>query len=273
MKKIRLKSGNQIPVLGFGTYKLKGEDGVKAVKTAIDLGYKHLDTAESYNNQTEVSHAIEKSGISRDELFITSKVSYENLHYDDVITACENTLDELNTEYLDLYLIHWPNKNIPIEETMRALSDLKQEGKIKDIGVSNFTRNHLEEVKEVSDEDIVVNQVEFHPYLYQKELYDYCMDNGIYITAYSPIARGDVFGDSLLSIIAKKHGKNEAQIALRWMMQKDIIVIPRSSNPEHIKSNFELFDFELSDDEVSKIDSLDRQERLIDPSWGEFDYR
>ncbi|MFP4661661.1 MAG: aldo/keto reductase [Halanaerobiales bacterium] len=271
MKNIKLKTGNLIPVLGFGTYELKGEEGIDAIKTAIDLGYTHIDTAESYNNQREIASAIEESGLSRSDLFLTSKVSYEHLHYNDVIKACENTLDELKTDYLDLYLIHWPNKNIPIEETMRALSDLKQNGKIKDIGVSNFTIKHIEEVKKVSDDDIVVNQVEFHPYLYQKELYNYCMDNDIYITAYSPIARGDVSGDGVLKDIAQKYEKNEAQVTLRWLVEKDIIVIPRSSNPDHIESNFDLFDFELSEEEISKINSVDRQERLVDPSWGEFD--
>ncbi len=272
MEKIELKDGNdhRIPVLGFGTYKLNGDEGIKAIETALDIGYRHIDTAEAYNNQAEVSQAIKNSSLDRKDLFITSKVSYEHLHYSDVMKACEDTLQELNTDYLDLYLIHWPNKKIPIEETMRALSKLKTDGKILNIGVSNFTIKHLEELKTVTNDKVVLNQVEFHPYLYQKDLYDYCNDNNISLTAYSPIARGGVFGNPVIAEIGKKYNKNEAQITLKWMIQKDIIVIPRSSNAAHIKSNFDIFDFELNTDEISRIDNIDKQERLIDPEWGEF---
>ncbi len=270
MKEINLQNGDKIPALGFGTYKLTGSEGIKAMETALDVGYRHIDTAEDYHNQVEVSQAIKNSSIAREDLFITSKVSYEHLHYGDVIKACEETLQELNTDYLDLYLIHWPNKKIPIEETLRALSNLKADGKILNIGVSNFTIKHLEGVKDVTDEDIVINQVEIHPYLYQKELYEYCNDNNISLTAYSPIARGGVFGDPVIVEIGKKYNKNEAQITLKWMIQKDIIVIPRSSNGAHIKANFDIFDFELNIDDIYRIDNIDKQERLIDPDWGEF---
>lgn len=270
MKILKFKTGDKIPGVGFGTYKLTGSQGIKAIENALDVGYRHIDTAEGYNNQPEVSQAIKNSKLSRRELFITSKVGYDNLHYDDVIAACEKTLQELSTDYLDLYLIHWPNKKIPIEETVRALAKLKSDGKIKNIGVSNFTIKHLEELNDLTDEEIVVNQVEFHPYLNQEDLYKYCKDNNILLTAYSPIARGEVFGDSIIAKIAKKYGKDEAQITLKWMIQKDIIVIPRSSNPAHIKSNYQLFDFKLNKQEMASIDNIERQERLIDPDWGEF---
>jgi len=270
MKLLKFKTGDEIPSVGFGTYKLTGTEGIRAIENALDIGYRHIDTAEGYNNQREVSQAIKNSKLSRRDLFITSKVGYDNLHYNDVIQACEETLQELNTDYLDLYLIHWPNKKIPIEETMKAMGKLKGDGKIKNIGVSNFTIKHLEGVNNLTDEEIVLNQVEFHPYHNQEGLYKYCKENNILLTAYSPIARGEVFGDSIIAEIAKKYGKNEAQITLKWMMQKDIIVIPRSSNSAHIKSNFDIFDFELNNDEIYMIDNIDKQERLIDPDWGEF---
>ena len=270
MKILKFKTGDKIPGVGFGTYKLTGSEGIKAIENALEVGYRHIDTAEGYNNQPEVSKAIKNSGLSRRELFITSKVGYDNLHYDNLIQACEETLQELKTDYLDLYLIHWPNKMISVEETLRAMGKLKSDGKIKNIGVSNFTIKRLEEVKGITDEEVVLNQVEFHPYLYQKELYEYCNDNNISLAAYSPIARGGVFGDPVIAEIGKKYYKNEAQVTLKWMIQKDIIVIPRSSNAAHIKANFDIFDFELNNDEIYRIDNIDKQERLIDPDWGEF---
>lgn len=270
MKKLKLKSGDIIPIIGFGTYKLTGKEGKEAIEKAIKIGYRHIDTAEAYNNQSEVAKAINTSGVSRNDLFVTSKVWYDNLGYDNVITACEDTLTELETDYLDLYLIHWPNYKIPIEETLRAMTDLKNQGKIRNIGVSNFTVDHLKEAKNVFDGDIVTNQVEFHPYLYQEELYNYCRESDIRITAYSPVARAEVIGDSVIKEIAEKYNKTEIQVSLKWLIQKDIIVIPRSNNPEHIKSNFDVFDFNLSDEDMDRIDFINRNERLVDPQWGEF---
>ncbi|MFW6389761.1 MAG: aldo/keto reductase [Halanaerobiales bacterium] len=272
MKKIKLKSGDEIPVIGFGTYTLKGSEGIKSIEIALESGYIHIDTAESYENQKEVSQAIRNSSLLRRDIFLTSKVDFNNLAYNDLIRACDQTLIDLETDYLDLYLIHWPNKKIPMDETFAAMKKLKEEGKIRNLGVSNFTIKHLKEAEEHSDIDIVTNQVEFHPFLYQKELYEYCMSKDILITAYSPIARGKVFESEVLKKIAEKYDKNPAQLSLRWMIEKDIVVIPRSKNPEHIKNNVQLFDgWELSLEDVESIDNIKEEKRLIDPDWGEFD--
>ncbi|MEJ6951063.1 aldo/keto reductase [Natronospora cellulosivora (SeqCode)] len=272
MKKIKLKTGDQIPVIGFGTYTLKGADGVKAIEIALNNGYFHIDTAESYQNQIEVGKAIRNSTLDREDIFLTSKVDFNNLAYDDVLKACDETLLELETDYLDLYLIHWPNKKIPMKETFRALEKLASQGKIRNVGVSNFTINHLKEAEKSSDLEIVTNQVEFHPFLNQKELYYYCKEKGIIITAYSPIARGKVFQNRELIRIANKYNKNPAQLTLKWLIEKDIVVIPRSRTPEHIKSNIQLFnDWQLSIDDIEAIDNIEKQQRLINPEWGEFD--
>jgi 2,5-diketo-D-gluconate reductase B len=272
MIKKKLKTGDEIPVIGFGTYTLQGSEGIKAIETAIELGYRHIDTAENYNNQREVARAISNSNIDREELFITSKVSYEHLKYDDLKRACDQTLQELKVEFLDLYLIHWPNRSIPLQESLEAMLELKAEGKIRNLGVSNFTIGHLEEVRDITDQ-VTINQVEFHPYLNQRELLQYCQDHQINLTAYSPIARGKILGDPVIKEIAREMGKNEAQVTLRWMIQKGIIVIPRSRKEEHIRSNFELFDWQLSTEQMEKIEEINRDERLIDPSWGEFDLK
>lgn len=272
MKKLKLKSGDEIPVIGFGTYTLKGSEGINSVEIALESGYRHIDTAEAYQNQKEVGQAIKNSSLKREDIFLTSKVDFNNLAYNNVLSACDETLLDLDTDYLDLYLIHWPNKKIPMEETFKALKKLKEQGKIRNVGVSNFTIKHLEDVEEISDVDIATNQVEFHPFLYQKELYDYCMSKNILITAYSPIARGKVFESEVLKKIANKYDKNPAQLSLKWMIEKDIVVIPRSKTPEHIKNNIQLFDWELKDEDIALIDNIKEEKRLVDPEWGEFDY-
>jgi diketogulonate reductase-like aldo/keto reductase len=256
MQFAKLNSGADMPMVGIGTWTLKGDKCRESVRKALDIGYKHIDTAEAYDNQKQVALGIKDSGVDRDDIFITSKVWKSNLRYSDTLSACDNTLGELQTDYLDLYLIHWPNEDIPMKETFEALTKLKDDGKIKDIGVSNFTISHLKTAKSVSQSPISADQVKYHPYENPNDLLEYCKDNDIVITAYSPFGRGDLFTDERLTKIADSHDKSLAQIIIRWLIQKGIVVIPRSSSEEHLKANLDVFDWELSDDIIQKLENL-----------------
>lgn len=265
---VTLKNGVLMPILGLGTWQLTGKECEKAVKDAISLGYTHIDTAEYYNNQKEIGKAIKNA--DRKKLFITSKVWHDNLKYDDVIKACEKTLNDLETSYLDLYLIHWPNKRIGMKETFNALKKLYNDKKIRSVGVSNFTIAHLEEALKIFEIPIAVNQVEFHPYLYQKDLLDFCTKNRIILTAYSPLAQGKVFNEKRMTEISKRYNKTPGQITLRWMIDKNIVVIPKARGITHLKSNMKLFDFKLTETDNIMIEALNKNERMINPSFAEF---
>lgn len=270
MKELKISNGS-IPQLGFGTYQLRGKECVDAIKTAIEVGYTHIDTAEIYGHEEEVGKAID--AIDREDLFITSKVWRSSLSYRGVMQSCNETLKKLDTDYLDLYLIHWPNKNAPYPEVFEAMFGLMKQGKIKNVGVSNFTINHMKKaLKHAKDAgvEISVNQVEFHPFLYQKELLEFCNEHDVVLTAYSPIARGKVLKHPLLQQIGEKYDKTAAQVSLRWGLQKNVVVIPKSGNAERIQENFEVFDFELSSTDMKKIDGIKEENRLIDPNFGEF---
>ncbi len=267
--KVTLKNKIEMPVLGLGTYLLKGEECYNAVKIALNLGYTHIDTAAYYNNHVEIGKAIK--GYDRKKLFITSKVWIGNLHYNDVLKSCYTALKEMETPYFDLYLIHYPYKKIPIKETIEAMAKLYNEKKIRAFGVSNFTIKHLKDAMAVSKLPLCINQVEFHSFLYQKELLSFCLKNHIYITAYSPLARGLVNNDNTIKEIAKKYNKTPTQISLRWLIEKKIIAIPKGSSDEHIKENMSIFDFKLKKSDIEKIDNLP-QSRLVNPDFAEFDY-
>jgi diketogulonate reductase-like aldo/keto reductase len=245
MQFAKLNSGADMPMLGIGTWTLKGSKCRESVRKALEVGYRHIDTAEAYENQKQIALAIKDGDVDRDEIFITSKVWKTNLRYGDVMTACDKTLQELQTNYLDLYLIHWPNEDIPMKETFEALTKLKSDGKVRDIGVSNFTIPHIQEAKSVSETPISVNQVVCNPYNNQDDLLNYCRDNNTVITAYSPFGRGDLFTDERLRKIAGGYEKSLAQIILRWLTQKGIVVIPRSSSEDHLKANLDIFDWKL----------------------------
>jgi diketogulonate reductase-like aldo/keto reductase len=264
---LTLKNGVKMPVLGLGTWQLEGKECVEAVQAALRLGYTHIDTAEMYGNQREIGVAIR--GHDRKRLFITSKVWYTHLRKKDVIAACTQTLKELGTPYLDLYLIHWPNSAVPLRETFEALKELYDDGKVRAVGVSNFTVRHVEEALKASKVDICVNQVEFHPLLYQQELLGFCDKHHIRLTAYSPLGRGAVLKDATVAEIAAKHGKTAAQVALRWLYEKGAIVIPKGSSEEHLRENMAIFDFELTKEEAERLDSLSRR-RIIRPPFAEF---
>ena len=254
-----LNNGIKMPYLSLGVFNC---DGVtNAVTNALAAGYRHIDTASIYDNEVEVGKAIRQSGLDRKEVFVVSKVWNIDQGFNNTIKAYNQSLKKLKLDFLDLYLIHWPVKNKFIE-TWKALEYLYEKGLVRAIGVSNFLKNHLEELLPKTNIIPMVNQMEFHPYLVQQELIDLCKLNGIQYEAWSPLMRGEIFKIELLKRLGIKYNKSIAQIVLRWDLQKGIITIPKSSNNERIVSNADLFDFELSKDDLYSIDQLDRNYRV-----------
>ncbi len=268
---IELANGTQMPYFGLGVFLSKEGNVVEqAVKMAIEAGYRHIDTASIYKNEKGVGRAIKASSITRKDIFITSKVWNTDQGYDKTIKAFNDSLRRLQTDYLDLYLIHWP---VPgkFSDTWRAMEELYEQGKIKAIGVSNFHQHHLEELLSSCKVKPMVNQIEFHPRLVQTSLFEYCKKENIRLEAWSPIMRGKVNDIEILVDLAQKYKKTPAQIVLRWDLQKGIITIPKSVRKERIIENAAIFDFELSEDEIKTIDNLNRDERLgPDPDKFEF---
>lgn len=258
---LRLKSGNEIPVIGIGTFRMKGKECQQAIETALELGYTHIDTAEMYGNESEIGEAIQK--IDRSDLFITSKVWPTNLKYERVLDSCEASLNRLNTPYLDLYLIHWPSRTSSMKEAIQAMGKLHDEGQVRSIGISNFPIPLVEETLKIAEKPICVNQVEFHPWLYQKELLEFCQERDIILIAYTPLARTQVFEDEVIQDLAKKYGKTPAQITLRWEIQKGVVAIPRSSSREHQKENLQIFDWKLRTEDERKIDEIPKTKRIV----------
>ena len=249
--------GAEIPAIGFGTFQLSGEDCERAVRTALEAGYRHVDTAEYYDNERAVGNAIDAAPVDREEVFLTTKVWRSNLRAEDVREAVEASLDRLGVASVDLLLIHWPHPRVPVEETLGAMAELREEGLVRHLGVSNFTREGLTEAREAIDAPIVTDQVQYHPYKDQETLREYCAANDSALTAYSPLAKGQVLGDETLANIGDRYDKSPAQVALRWLIQQEgVVAIPRSSSPEHIAANLAVFDFELSDAEMERIDGL-----------------
>lgn len=256
-----LKNGVKMPSIGFGTYKLTDDvEAVKCLKEAINIGYRQIDAAYFYKNEKIVGKGIKESGIARNEIFLVSKLWNDEHGYENTMKAFNRSLENLGVDYLDLYLIHWPNKLN--KDTWRAFEELYDKGKVKSIGVCNFKKGHLEELKKTAKIMPMVNQIEIHPGRTQKDMVNYCKENNIQLVAWGPIMRGKIFKIPLLNELAKKYNKNEAQITLRWHIQNGIIPIPKSSNTERIKSNFDIFDFEISKEDMKKIDSLNKNENI-----------
>ncbi len=263
MQKTKLNNGVEIPIIGFGLYKMEpGEQAQQAISWALEAGYRHIDTASRYRNEKDVGIAIQKSGIPRKEIFVTTKLWNDG--HDDPIRAFNRSLDELNLDYVDMYLMHWPVKERL--KTWDAIIHLLETGKTRAIGVCNFMVRHLEELLEHSDIKPVVNQVEFNPYIYQKELLEFCRSKGIQLEAYAPLSRGTKLSDPKLLEIAGKYRKSPAQILLRWAIQKNIVVIPKSKSKDRIIENLDVFDFSLKDEDVRKLDRFNENLRqLPDP--------
>lgn len=265
-----LNNGVEIPVLGFGTNVLQGPSGIKDIQTALDAGYRLIDTAQSYGNEAEVGKAIDASAIAREEIFVTTKIKDENQGYQLTIDSCEASLEKLQMDAVDLLLVHWPNlENFDLSiETWKALIDLQEEGKAKAIGVSNYTPKFIQKTIDETGVVPAVNQVEFHPFLYQKELLAYCNEQGILIEAYCPIARAERTDNPVLQRLAEKYDKSPVQVILRWHLEHGLVAIPRSTNPDHIKANTDIFDFSLTTSEVVEMDALDDNYRIVDPEKG-----
>ena len=259
-------NGARIPIVGLGTWTLRGRDCVRLVEQAVADGYRHVDTAQMYGNEREVGEGVRASGL-RDQVFVTTKIQPDNLSPRDVERSVKESLKALNIGTIDLLLIHWPNPSVPLADTLGAMAKFKKSGDIRHIGVSNFTVALIEEATKVSPEPIATNQIECHPFLDQDKVRIACRRHGISITAYSPVARGRADGDALLAKIGKVHGKSAAQASLRWLIQQGIIVIPRTSKAERLKENIDIFDFKLSDAEMKQIAGLARGGRIVDWAW------
>ena len=255
-----LSNGLQIPQLGFGTWQLTNEQVEDLVTTAIGLGYRSIDTAAAYGNERGLGRALQSAAISRDELFITTKL-HDMEGYEHTLRQCDASLERLGLEYIDLYLIHWPFDEIT-SETWRALEDLYRDGRVRAIGVANFSAARLEILLKTAHIVPMVNQVELHPYLNQKRLRDYCTECGIQIESWSPLIQGrELLEHPTIAGIAVIYNKTPAQIILRWHVQHDLIAIPKSTLPEHIQENLTIFDFTLSDREMYQIDALNQHRR------------
>ncbi|TDN88800.1 diketogulonate reductase-like aldo/keto reductase [Salegentibacter sp. 24] len=263
MKKLNLNDGQKIPNVGFGTYKATDQEGIEAVSTAISSGYSLIDTAAIYGNEEAVGKGIKASGVAREDFCVTTKLWRESLGYESTKKEFEKSLKRLDLDYIDLYLIHWPanaknytNWQKTNADTWRAMEELQAEGKIKSIGVSNFFQEHLEALFQTANIIPAINQIEFHPGYWQQELTEYCKKQNIVVESWSPLARGKVFENEVLKAIAKKHDKSVSQVCLRWIIQHDVIAIPKSTSPRRIQENIDLFDFELTSVEMEKINKL-----------------
>jgi diketogulonate reductase-like aldo/keto reductase len=259
--------GFRIPIVGLGTWALRGRDCARLTEQAIRIGYRHIDTAQMYDNEREVGEGVRASGL-RSEVMVTTKVQPTLLAPHDLERSVKESLARLRLDVIDLLLIHWPNPRVPLAETLGAMAKMKREGYTRQIGVSNFTVSLLEDANRLSTEPLVCDQIECHPFLNQDKVVGACRRHGMAVVAYSPIARGGAIGDKLLEKIGKAHGKMAAQVCLRWLVQQGIVVIPRTSRVERLEENFSLFDFELSDAEMCEIARMARPGgRIVDWTW------
>ncbi len=260
---IKLNDGNEIPQLGFGVFQIEPKDTAEAVEEALRIGYRHIDTAEMYGNEKEVGEAIRNSGLDRSDIFVTSKLNNAFHEPDEARKAFDDTLSDLGSDYVDLFLIHWPLPTLyngDYVSTWKALEEFKNDGRAKSIGVSNFQVDHLEKLASDTGTVPSVNQIEAHPYFTNDAVREYGREHDIFTEAWSPIAQGGVLEDSTITDIAGKVGKTPAQVVLRWHIQLDHIVFPKSVTPSRMKENFELFDFELEKADMDAISALDRGE-------------
>jgi diketogulonate reductase-like aldo/keto reductase len=256
-----------IPSLGLGTFKVKGRDARDIVAAALAAGYRHIDTAQAYKNETEVGQGLRDARVPRDQVFLTTKILPKDFAARDLRIATERSLRDLAADYVDLLLLHWPSRDVPLAETLQAFDCLREEGKTRYLGVSNFTIAQVDEVRTTLPAPLAANQIEFHPFIDQTKLGGYLADRGIPFEAYSPLAQGKIFDNEVLKEIASDHGVGEAEIALAWILSKpNAIAIPKTQNPERLASNLAATDISLSPEEVRRIDGLARTGgRLVSP--------
>lgn len=264
--KQNLNDGTSIPRLGFGTWKILGEDAYNSVRWALDAGYRHIDTAQFYQNESEVGRAVRESGVKREDIYVTSKLQLSEFGRDRANAALDVSLQKLDIGYLDLFLLHWPVKDLYVE-TWNSLEKALKSDSLKSLGVSNFTEMHIDDLLSNSDLKPVVNQVELHPFLYQKELQKHCESHDIYIEAYSPLTQGDALNDHRFIEIADRYGKSVAQLLIRWSLQNGYIVLPKSSNQSRIQQNADVYDFEISEVDMSTINSFSMDKHY---SWNPY---
>lgn len=261
--------GASIPALGFGTWRLRDDICRDMVRFALEIGYRHIDTAAIYGNEEDVGRAIAESGVPREDIFLATKVWSSKLAPDDLKRSAAESLDRLGTGYMDLFLIHWPARSVPLHETLGAMRQLQEEGRVRHIGISNFNVALMRETIETLNVPIVTNQVEYHPYLSQNRVLEYCRQAGITLTAYCPLAEGRAAKDKTLKRIGAKHDRSAAEVALRWLLHQDMVsVIPMTTNPEHCLANLRVMEFSLTPEDRAEITVLARGKRLIDMHSG-----
>ena len=269
---ISLNNGVQIPQLGFGVFQIKPEETVKATTSALEIGYRHIDTAQMYGNERQVGIAVRESGIPREEVFVTSKLNNNRLERDDILRSFDTSLSELGFDYLDLFLIHWPLPAVAdYVARWKVMEEIYAGGRVKAIGVSNFQSNHLRDLFGATDVRPAVNQIEAHPFLTQDELRAFGADHEIVTEAWAPIARGKVNDDPVIAGIAGQVGKTPAQVTLRWHIQRGDVVFPKSVTRSRVEENFDIFDFELDEPAMTAISALNRDQRT-GPNPDEFNY-
>ena len=261
----------EIPRLGFGTWQSTGDDCVRAVEKALEVGYRHIDTADRYGNHHEVAKAIKSSGLKREDFFLTTKKWWDQLTKQDVVDDVHRFLEELRVDYLDLVLVHWPNRQFDPRDTFEGFEELKREGVIKHAGVSNYTKHHLEDVLDAGFE-IFTNQVEHHPTFNQMELKKFCDAKNIRLTAYSPLGRGVDLTNEIVSGLSDKYGVSSAQVILNWTISRGIIAIPKSITSARIEDNFKSLNWKMAPEDVEKVNSIPQKPRLLDPDFGDFGY-
>jgi len=265
-------NGVCIPSIGLGTWELRGRACARLVEQAIKFGYRHVDTAQMYDNEREVGEGLRASGIPRDEIFVTTKVWTTHFAPNDLERSVRESLKQLRLAQIDLLLLHWPNPRVPLVETLGALANVRRLGMARHVGVSNFTVALIEEAIALSPEPLVCNQVEYHPYLDQTKVLNACRHHDMAVVAYSPIAKGRIKNDETLTMIGAAHGKTAGQVSLRWLIQQNVAAIPRTARIERLSENIDIFDFTLSDDEMARLSAMgSARGRLTDfglaPKW------
>lgn len=257
----------KVPAIGLGTWQLT-EKCAKAVENALNIGYRHVDTAQAYGNEAEVGEGIQNSDVDREEIWLTTKLWRDNLNREDLKDSVDESLEKLKTDHLDLLLIHWRFPGMNLEVVLNEMNELVDAGKVRNIGISNFTTRQIDRAQELSRHQLLTDQVEYHPFLNQDEVLEKCRENGMMMTAYSPLARGEALGNQKIQEIGEKYGKSEAQVSLRWLIQQEkVCAIPKASSEIHQEENLAVFDFELNPDEMEEISELARGERKVDPSF------
>lgn len=270
---VSLPSGDELPAVGVGTWNIDGDSVRNSVRAGLDAGYSHVDTAEGYHNETEIGEVLAE--YNREEVFLTSKVLPKHLNYESLITSCKASLDRLGTDYLDMYLVHWPNPAISLRETMDAMATLYDDGLVRNVGVSNFSSYQLSTAQYVSDVPIAVNQIEFHPWFQRPALVNFCHETDTVVEAAAPLARTEVFADETVRELAEKYEKSIPQILLKWARARDVVVLPKSASPAHVRQNLDLFEWEMDESDVTRLDGIDRNHPVYDTpgrDWSGDDY-